>query len=211
MNSQVVTWAGNDAAQLDGSACGSASLVYVTALGDPHYGAWLNGGHLDDRAELPPEIPRWARHTPPAYRREIAQRVMRQRLSAAMWPRWPIALGTHPLAAARIARFGDYRFRVHHLATHAAWEPIWRALRRGVPSLLYVGGGRGERWWRQLPRHVVVIHRAQHQLAAIYEPASALRWTLPPAQLPQCEPARAFGGWTRPYLAVIADITEEEL
>ncbi|MTG88959.1 hypothetical protein GJV82_08370 [Cellulosimicrobium sp. BIT-GX5] len=195
---------GARARQTDGTTCCSAVLGLLAAAGDPVLALWLTtglrpGGTTPPRSTLAQSTARF---------RALQQAVKRRTNARSLGPLpWPAALGTPPWGAARVARHADVRFVERTVAggEDADGGPVLRAAlvaaARGVPVPLFTGGDLAHGIATAVPRHVVLLTRADPQArrCTVYEPSSGTLHDLPAAALHEAVRVpvarRALGGW----------------
>ncbi|MCB7136486.1 hypothetical protein [Cellulosimicrobium marinum] len=163
--------------QVDGTTCGSAALGLLAAAGDPVLALWLVTGatpgssHGTAAARGPEEpVDRW---------RHLQQTLKRRTTRHALGPiPWPGALGTPPWGAARVARYADVRY-AHRVVGPPQGDAVLttalRAAARGVPVPLFTGGDLSGGPAAAVPRHVVLLTRADAAPDAVPDDAPEVR------------------------------------
>lgn len=150
--------------------CGAACLTVARMLVDPVLHAWIDsgagpapagcsGGDLESRFG--------------SYERVVHARTNAVHPRTASWqPPWPRALGTPPWGAIRELEHGaalpGIAYGVRLLRWHEARaeaELLGARVRPGAPTLLFLGD-------TTLPRHIVLVHEAEHGAGPhVYDPA----------------------------------------
>ncbi|MGV8977652.1 MAG: hypothetical protein ACOH17_06385 [Cellulomonas sp.] len=200
------------ARQTDGTTCGSSVLAMLAAAGDPTLAYWLVTGRTL-AGHRPAELEGLADAAGPAVRFGDLQEALKARSNARSvlgLLRWPHALGTPPWGAARVARFPRVAYRSvlvddtrpDEVAAVLAWAV--RALDRGAPVPLYVGGDLAAGPSTAMPRHVVLLTARTADGFTVYEPSTGrlLAWTTDEVTNPG-RPVPALGGWSHVCWALL--------
>ncbi|SNT17036.1 hypothetical protein SAMN06309944_2388 [Micrococcales bacterium KH10] len=123
---------------------------------------------------------------------------------------WPSAWGTPPWGAARVARYGQYRFTsrlVNDLAADSVKHVVGAAViaaDRGVPSVLYVGGDSSTKYRDAVPRHAILLHSSDGAGLAVFEPSAGRIIPVAPEELARSGgPRQAYAGWSHIGWAVV--------
>lgn len=193
------------ARQTDGTTCGSSVLAMLAAAGDPALAYWLVTGRT--LAEhRPVELDGVGDAAGPAVRFGDLQEALKVRSNArtvlGLLP-WPQALGTPPWGAARVARFPGVAYRSVLVDDTRSDEVAVvlarasRALDRGVPVPLYVGGDLATGLSTAIPRHVVLLTARTADGFTVYEPSTGRLLSLTTEEVTKPGgPVPALGGWS---------------
>ena len=210
----VLRWGTAAARQTDRTTCGSAVLVMLAAAGDPLLALWLAvgatcGGHRPPELEgVDPTLDASPGQDPDTFaaaRFGAVQQAVKDRSArrALLGLRWPSGLGTPPWGAAAVARRSGVVYRSLLVDDSRAGEVAavlaraTRALDRGIPVPLYVGGDLGSGIATALPRHVVLLTRHEGDRVAVYEPAEGRVHEVAIEDLADPHgPSPALGGWS---------------
>ena len=199
------------ARQTDTTTCGSAVLAMLAAAGDPLLSLWLVTGELC-AGHVPPEVGDPDPGAGASARFGAVQRAVKHDSARGglMGLPWPSALGTPPWGAARVARFPGVSYRSLLLDDSRPAEltgvlaRACRALDRGVPVPLYVGGGLATGVGTAVPRHVVLLTERHGVTVTVFEPSAGRVHELPVQDLVRPDgPRDALGGWSHACWAVL--------
>lgn len=209
----ALRWGEEPARQHDGTTCGSAVLAMVAAAGDRRLALWLETGERVGGRAGPPELagvgPAELDRLDGSGARFVA---LQHRLKAASCHRaaagmpWPSAWGTPPWGAARVARFGAWRFR--HVVVggrHQArvLDAVASWAQAGIPVPLYTGGDLGRGLATAVPRHVVLVTDVVGPVWHVYEPSRGIVHEVTRDQLTAGAPLAALGGWNHVTWALL--------
>ena len=167
------------ARQVDERTCGAAVLALLALAGDPRRALELS--------RRPPAAETFA-----GLQRRLHARATR---GPGGLPAWPVALGTPPWGAARVARYGPVRYTHRVVGGRSGTRVLAAAAEAaaaGVPVPLYSGGDLARGVSTAVPRHVVLLTAVRDGVATVYEPSSGRLHGLPVAGLV------AAGGVGRP-------------
>jgi hypothetical protein len=199
------------ARQTDQTSCGSAVLVMLAAAGDPLLALWLVTGELC-AGYLPPQAYDTGPESGVVRRFGAAQYAMKRSSvrGALLGLPWPAAFGTPPWGAARVAGFPGVSYRsllvddTRHDEITAVLDRAGRALDRGIPVPLYVGGDLTGGIAAAVPRHVVLLTGRDGDVVSVYEPSEGRLHEVPLSTLVHPDgPAPALGGWWHVCWAVL--------
>lgn len=210
--SDVLRWGTAAARQIDGTTCGSAVLTMLAAAGDPLLALWLAVGSTCG-GYRPPELRGVELDTPPggdpdagaAARFGAVQESVKRRSNrgALLGCPWPAALGTPPWGAAAVARYPGAGYRSvlvddsRGSEISAVLARAARALDRGIPVPLYVGGDLVSGIAAAVPRHVVLLTGRDGDRVTVYEPTQGRVHRVAVEELVRPSgPSPALGGWT---------------
>ncbi len=212
--STVLRWGTAAARQTDRTTCGSAVLVMLAAAGDPLLALWLAagatcGGHRPPELEgVDPALDASPGSDPDATaaaRFGAVQQAVKARSTrgAVLGLPWPSGLGTPPWGAAAVARRSGVVYRSLLVDDSRAGEVAavlaraTRALDRGIPVPLYVGGDLASGIATALPRHVVLLTRHERDRVGLYEPSEGRVHEVAVENLADPHgPSPALGGWS---------------
>lgn len=159
------------ARQVDERTCGAAVLALLALAGDPRRALELS-------------------RRPPGAAEIFAGSQRRWHARATRGPgglpAWPVALGTPPWGAARVARYGPVRYTHRVVGGRSGASVLAAAVEAaaaGVPVPLYTGGDLARGVSTAVPRHVVLLTAVRDGVATVYEPSSGRLHGLPVAGL----------------------------
>ncbi|MFI2293986.1 hypothetical protein [Isoptericola sp. NPDC019571] len=188
------------ARQVDERTCGAAVLALLALAGDPRRALELS-------------------RRPPGAAEVFAgsQRTLHARATRGPGglPAWPVALGTPPWGAARVARYGPVRYTHRVVGGRSGGRVLAAAVEAaaaGVPVPLYSGGDLAGGVSTAVPRHVVLLTTVRGGVATVYEPSAGRLHGVPVARLVAAgarergdDPlvAAALGGWPHVVWALL--------
>ncbi|MFI2104059.1 hypothetical protein ACH436_12240 [Isoptericola sp. NPDC019693] len=187
------------ARQVDERTCGAAVLALLALAGDPRRALELS------------RRPPGAAETFAGFQRTLHARATR---GPGGLQAWPVALGTPPWGAARVARYGPVRYTHRVVGGRSGARVLDAAVEAaaaGVPVPLYSGGDLAGGVSTAVPRHVVLLTTVRGGVATIYEPSAGRLHAVPAARLVAAARERgddplvaaALGGWPHVVWALL--------